>query len=258
MKILYFTGTGNSLFVAKQFAAERISITQALKNNEFAYQDDEIGIVCPLYCHMPPKIVQEFLNKATLSANYLFVIFTYGNRKCDAFEWMDEFMKARGLNCNYIDAVKMIDNFLPTFDMEEQMALDKNIEAQGKTVLANVKNHKTGYEKTTAEEALHHQKIMKMAEETPELFDGTLLKITENCTSCGICELVCPNGNYSFSVSEGKTVRKEGACDYCQACAQNCPQKAIIPGKTDKNPNARFRNPQISLQELVEANSVHK
>ena len=111
MKILYFTGTGNSLYVAKQFAAERISITQAMKNNEAVFEDDEIGIICPIYCHMPPKIVQEFLDKVTLSANYIFVIFTYGNRKCDAFEWMDEFMKSKGIDCSYIDAVKMVDNF---------------------------------------------------------------------------------------------------------------------------------------------------
>lgn len=254
MKILYFTGTGNSLYVAKQFAAERISITQAMKNNEAVFEDDEIGIICPIYCHMPPKIVQEFLDKVTLSANYIFVIFTYGNRKCDAFEWMDEFMKSKGIDCSYIDAVKMVDNFLPSFDMNEQMSIDKEIDSQIKQVISSVKNHRTGYEKTTAKEIEHHQKVMEMTAATPESFDGSLLKVTDSCIGCGICSLVCPNGKY---IMDGeKAVRKEGACEYCQACAQNCPQKAIIPGKTDKNPNARFRNPQISLQELVEANCI--
>lgn len=116
--------------------------------------------------------------------------------------------------------------------------------------------HIAGYEKTSDAEVLHHKKIMKMAEDSPELFDGTLLRVTDDCIGCGICESVCPNGKYSLS--EGKATRKEGPCDYCQACAQNCPQKAIIPGKTDKNPKARFRNPQISLQEIMEVNNSHK
>lgn len=256
MKILYFTGTGNSLYVAKQFVKEPVSITQAMKNSELTYKDDEIGIICPLYCHMPPKIVQDFLKRAILETEYLFVIFTYGNRKCDAFEWMDTYMKSNGMDCSYIDAVKMVDNFLPSFDMAEQKAMDKDIEGQIKSILANVKEHRIGYEKTTLEEVEHHRKIMETAEESPELFDGSLLRVTDQCIGCGICISVCPRGKYMLAGK--KAVRQEGSCEYCQACAQNCPKKAIIPGKTDKNPNERFRNPHISLQELVEANSIQK
>ena len=38
------------------------------------------------------------------------------------------------------------------------------------------------------------------------------------------------------------------------ACAQNCPQKAIGLRIADKNPKARYRNPHISLQEIIDAN----
>ena len=37
-------------------------------------------------------------------------------------------------------------------------------------------------------------------------------------------------------------------------CAQNCPQKAIGLSIADKNPKARYRNPHISLQEIIDAN----
>ena len=33
--------------------------------------------------------------------------------------WMGAYMKSNGMDCNYIDAVKMVDNFLPSFGMAE-------------------------------------------------------------------------------------------------------------------------------------------
>ena len=44
--------------------------------------------------------------------------------------------------------------------------------------------------------------------------------------------------------------------DYCMACANNCPQKAIkLP--REANANARYRHPKITLQEIVRANQQH-
>ena len=45
-------------------------------------------------------------------------------------------------------------------------------------------------------------------------------------------------------------------CEFCLACAQNCPQKAIGLSIADKNPQARYRNPHIALQEIIEANNT--
>ena len=45
LKILYFTGTGNCLSVAKRFNAELLSIMQMIKNNIYQIEDDTVGIV---------------------------------------------------------------------------------------------------------------------------------------------------------------------------------------------------------------------
>lgn len=256
MKIFYFTGTGNSLYIAKRLGGELISIPQAIEKRYAAYSDDVIGIVCPIYCHMPPVMVQDFLQKVSFQADYIFVIFTYGNRKCDAFEWMDSFMRNNSISCDYISAVKMVDNYLPSFDMKEQMGMDKHVEEQIEQIVTNVINRRTGYEKTTSEEKMHHKKIMKMAEEIPELFDGSLIHITDACTDCGRCAMVCPNGMYEYV--DGKMFRKSGSCDYCQACAQCCPSRAIMPGKTDENPDARYINPNVNWKEIMKANNRQK
>jgi flavodoxin len=47
MKILYFTGTGNSLAVAKRIGGELLSIPQEIHKKEMTYSDDAIGLVFP-------------------------------------------------------------------------------------------------------------------------------------------------------------------------------------------------------------------
>ena len=49
--VFYFTGTGNSLYVAKQLEEKRISIPQAIHEEELVFEGDTIGVVCPLYGH---------------------------------------------------------------------------------------------------------------------------------------------------------------------------------------------------------------
>lgn len=55
-----------------------------------------------------------------------------------------------------------------------------------------------------------------------------------------------------------------GDCEYCFACIQNCPQKAIrfiksadasFPNGIEKNPNARYRNEHVSLMDIKQSNN---
>ena len=83
--------------------------------------------------------------------------------------------------------------------------------------------------------------------------DGSQLKIKANtCIGCGICQKVCPIDN--IVIGSGIAVRKNAKCEYCLACAHNCPQKAITIKRGEKNPNARYRNENITLDEIIKAN----
>ena len=62
LKIFYFTGTGNSLAVSKRLSGELASIPQVMKERDFVFKDEAIGIIFPLYCLNPPKMVREFLS----------------------------------------------------------------------------------------------------------------------------------------------------------------------------------------------------
>ena len=68
--VFYFTGTGNSLYIAKQLDENRMSIPQAMKGNKLYFQSEKIGIVCPIYGHEMPKMVKEFIKNTTYVLKY--------------------------------------------------------------------------------------------------------------------------------------------------------------------------------------------
>lgn len=128
--VLFFTGTGNSLYIARELAGkdgEMMSIPQLVKNKKYEIEADEIGIVYPIYGHMPPNMVREFIKKAKLKADYKFAVLTYGNRKCSAVEIWDNIARQAGVMFDYISTIVMVDNWLPNFDMNEQVKVDKHI-----------------------------------------------------------------------------------------------------------------------------------
>ncbi len=78
MKLLYFTATGNCLYVAKQFGGENYSIPKLLKEEQFTMEADKIGIIFPIFNLSVPKLVEDFLGKVKLKSNYIFAVATYG------------------------------------------------------------------------------------------------------------------------------------------------------------------------------------
>lgn len=55
--IFYFTGTGNSLYAAKELDENIISIPQIIKEEKLEFSADSIGIVCPVYGPEMPGIM---------------------------------------------------------------------------------------------------------------------------------------------------------------------------------------------------------
>lgn len=266
--VLYFTGTGNCLYVARQLAGkegEILSIPQLMRKKQFEIEADEIGLVYPIYGHMPPYMVREFIKKAQLKAEYKFAVLTYGMRKCNAVEIWDGISRKAGNVFDYIGTIVMVDNWLPNFDMNEQMKIDKHIPENLAKITSDLSNRRRWHEPVTQEEREQHEGFISLSGLDPEV--GFLMKadrsfrVTDDCIHCGICTYVCPRGNYQLT---GQGVKMQGDCEFCFACIQNCPQRAIQfkknedgtwPDGSEKNPNARYRNENVSLMELKLANN---
>ena len=154
--VFYFTGTGNCLYVARKFAENPLSIPQIIRQDKLEFEADEIGIVYPIYGHLAPQMVQEFIRKARLKAPYLFSILTYGNRKCSATELWNNLATENGTRFDYITTLKMVDNFLPSFDMNEQVKIDKQEDKQIAEIMQDIQARKHWIQPVTEEEQQQH------------------------------------------------------------------------------------------------------
>lgn len=137
--IFYFTGTGNSLYAAKQLDSDCRSIPRLLRSGRpLDFSAGRIGIAAPIYGHELPGMVKGFLKTARFDTNYFFLILTYGNRHVNAVELARQLCGGCGLRVDYINQVLMVDNWLPSFDMDEQRRLDKQVDAQLAAIRADL------------------------------------------------------------------------------------------------------------------------
>lgn len=261
--IFYFTATGNSLFVARELAGEEgelISIPQEIDNPNPIYDAEEIGFVFPTYVHIPPAMVQDFFNRSTFNADYLFAIATYGAHHGGIMGKWDKLAKERGYNFNYLSTVLMVDTALNMFDMEQQKAIDKKIPEQMAVIIADVNSRKDWHQPIPEEQIAIHENYITMTgmdRVKPCLTRSeNYVKVTDACIACGICASVCPHGSWTI----GSVAIPEGDCESCMSCIHNCPQKALTlyPAfegmPAERNPQARYRHPDITLADIIRSN----
>lgn len=248
--VFYFTATGNSLYVAKCLDKNPVSIPQVV-NEKVTYTYNEIGIVCPVYCGELPKIVKRFLNTLKFDTSYMYLILTYGASASDCGEFTQNEFSGAGIVFDYIDTVHCVDNYLPAFDMSEELKINKETEVQIAEIRKNIGKMKKGIPSATDKDRKLHRQVATLNKIFPSFNNGKMIKITDKCIGCKVCEKVCPIGN--IIVLTDYAQRRSKSCEYCLACVHACPQKAIVI-KHEKNKDARYKNSNVSLDEIIKAN----
>jgi ferredoxin len=247
MKILYFTATGNNLYVAKRIGDEYYSIPKLIKEGSFDFEDEKIGIIFPAYYIGVPKIVEEFLNKVRLKSKYIFGIATYGAFSGTTTRHLLEIGKRNGIEFSYINEIVMVDNYLPGFDMNKQVQEQskKNIEENLEKIIKDIEEGRKYIKKHT----IIMEGIRVLAD---KFYDNKFEKnfsVDNNCNGCKTCERVCPVDN----IKVDKKPVFNNNCQHCLSCIHNCP-KGAISIKKEKS-KARFINENITLKEIIDSNN---
>lgn len=168
---------------------------------------------------------------------------------CPEFTYND--FKALGINFDYIDTVHCVDNYLPVFDMAKETKINKETDKQIAAVIKNIRLMKESIPTATKSDRKLHKQVAILNKIIPSLNNGKMIKITDKCIGYKVCEKVCPTGN--IIVLTDYAQRRSKKCEYCLACVHACPQKAIIT-KHEKNKNERYRNENVSLDEIIKSN----
>ena len=252
--IFYFTATGNCLDIAKRLDNDIYSIAQIKGHNN--YKADKIGIVAPTYAFDIPQNIKEFIQNNSFETDYFYIICTYGNKTGGVEERVQRFMQYIGKKVNYINSILMVDNFLPGYDLAEQLKMDKKIDENFIKIKQDIEN-KVDYVKAETEIDRKDYEIMLSYN-----FDFKYMNkyiVTDDCIGCGICAKVCPKS--CIEIVDKRAKQDNTNCLTCLACVNACPKKALkfpIPNErfpySEPNPNVRFKNPNITLQEIIKAN----
>lgn len=259
--IFYFSGTGNSLQIAKEIASFNqtsiFSITSAIRsfvsNYEYELEDDEvIGFVYPVYAWAPPKQVMDFIDKLKFknyNNNYIFTVATCGENIGNTIEVIKKALSKKNLTLSSGFSVIMPNNYIILGNVDSKEVETTKLNEAEKTLctINNTIAHRTCglFEINKGPLPIVMTSIInpifnKNAANTKRFFAN------DNCNRCGLCEKVC---NSSTITLKEKPIWGDD-CTQCLACIHLCPTKAIQYGKgTEKK--GRYLHPKITVSEMI-------
>jgi ferredoxin len=273
-EIYYFSGTGNSLVVARDIALKmngKLTPIPSVMNNASIKTDaDVIGIVFPVYHAIfdgMPLIIPRFANKMeNFDSKYIFAVCTCKGWSRVTISKLAGLIESRGSKLAAGFTVPMPDNSSPT-TMEEQKKRFNNWKKKLEIIYQYVNARKTGrFENTVLYNLIMAPFMSKLGKMTLELLEKLansselrfeeLLPLTdrsflanEKCNGCGICAQVCP-------VSDIEMVNDrpvwQNRCESCLACINWCPQEAIQGGLTSTNKiPTMYHNPDVKVSDFI-------
>lgn len=129
--VLYFSGTGNSEYVAKRIAKaldeEIINLFEKIRDNDHSVieSDRPFILVAPTYCYKVPVIVEEWLKKTTLKGNSdMYFVLTCGSGIGGAGHFAKLLAESIGMTYKGIAKIVMPENYIAMFSApKEDVAL---------------------------------------------------------------------------------------------------------------------------------------
>lgn len=255
--IFYFSGTGNSLYVAKTLGKaldERmIDMAEELKkpNHTFHYtleKGEKLGFVFPVYAWAPPEAVVSFLKKMeckTKEENYCFAVCTCGNSAGETINIFQKELAKKKMRLDSGFSIVMPDNYVVGFDVDdreqEQQKLDDADIILKKIIQVTEKERKGFFRVHKGKLPVLKSGIVSMLFHTFGQ-DTKPFYATGECIGCGLCVEVCTSG--CIHLKEDKPVWDKGTCNMCMACLNRCPKSAIQYGKKTES-RGRYVNPHL-------------
>lgn len=255
--LFYFTGTGNSLKIARGLAAalgdtEVVAIKSVMGQEAVTADSENVGIVFPVYMWGLPVIVKRFALRLNVKPDqYLFAVTNYGGWQGGTLLQMNKIFADRGMKMASGFGIKMPGNYTPMYGARTANAQQKLFDAAAKKVAyiaGQVKNRSTLIEKDFfLVKWLFWDVFYRFAAPHIKDMDKDFWADAARCTNCGTCTKVCPTGNITFADGKAQWNHK---CEQCMACLQWCPKEAIQFGKNTAD-RKRYHQPEITVADIV-------
>ncbi|MBR0309637.1 MAG: EFR1 family ferrodoxin [Paludibacteraceae bacterium] len=248
--IIYFSGTGNSLGIARQIASAIGDTVQAL--TEAVRQDltseDRIGLIYPSYDFNAPPAVRSLVPRLKLNTRaYVYIIIACGAQAGNSIWSIRRLLKARGIEVAYSNKIRVPDNSAIVFgrNPNDQVWKFSRFASRLQMIIADIRagkheHHYAQWGPTAAIMGTERMQQWMIRTFRPSVNE-------DKCIGCGICARICPMRN--IAVDEKACIGPH--CTACLACLHSCPQQAIEVGKKATNRQYQYRHPDVKAKDLM-------
>lgn len=240
--VLYFSSTGNSLYIAKKIKEKFNSQVRYIpKYNGDGSEFETIFIVTPVYSFGLPVPVSDILPKLN-GKTEIIVIQNYGGMKGNADRLFYEYALGYNLNIRSVYAIKMPENF--TLVMSPPHFYSNRILQTADKRIAEILDAIENKRYVLPKNKSTREKTYLKNRNNWHLIGGRF-STNDKCIKCNKCVNLCPADNISLVKGEIKFADK---CVACLGCFHRCPQNAII--YKNKDNKKRYLNPNVVETEI--------
>ncbi len=249
--IYYFTGTGNSGYVARQLGKALLDKVYFMNNEAPGdFEGETLGFVFPVYSWGVPPFVEEFIKRLPESLKYsidrgqipVWAVLVCGDEVAMAPEMLEKILSKAGMKAQSIWSVIMPNNYvlLPGFNIDSKEVERQKLQdapARVREIAQGIKQGRQCVDVTRGSFPRLKTSLVYPLFKRWGIFPRKW-HATDACVGCGICVKSCPLANIILN-EDRKPVWGNDCCS-CLACYHSCPRHAVEYGKETKKKGQYF------------------
>lgn len=275
-EIYYFSGSGNSLHVAKELQkripkTRLIPIVSLLDKDVAKTNAETVGFVFPIHGMTVPVPVKKFIKKLDLkSTKYLFAVATRGGTVHNAFRVIDKILKKKDKRLDSYFSITIFTNDpkLKVYEVpttEKIKEIEVKIQNKLNYIQKIIQNKEISKEKDLEGITFPYNRFINfILEQIILLMMKYLVEFTglngyfytdQKCIGCGTCEKVCLSKKIKM-INKKPVWQNDVKCHFCYACLNFCPKQAVqikskwyMKSYTQKN--GRYPHPFATADEIA-------
>ena len=235
--ILYFSGTGNSKYVAQRIADALgdalVNLNDSIKSGDTSPVEtgEQLIVVTPTYAWRIPRVVCDWLLKTELRrARQAWFVMTCGGEIGNAGKYNRELCAEKAISCMGSAQIVMPENYIAMFGAPQADEARKIVAKAEPSIDRAIAAIRAGECFAPTRNNLYDR---FMSGPVNPIFYKFFVKadaftVSDACIGCGQCAKRCPMNN--VTLKDGKPIWGK-ACTHCMACICYCPVSAIEYGK---------------------------
>jgi ferredoxin len=260
-RLYVYTGTGNSLWVARQLASalKKAAIEfMPYAKKSFKVQAEAVGIIFPVHIWGLPSRVIQFVNHLKVKpGTFLFAVAVNAGQPAATLLQLQRLLASRGLSLSLGYSIVLPSNYIPwggPGPKDAQQKLYGEARKKMRVIAPRMRREDRGkVDRGPWWQNILFSLLYRLSfRQVPQM--DKKFWADEKCNSCGICSRICPAANIKMTKEKPSW---QHCCEQCLACLQWCPQEAIQYGEKTAR-YERYHHPEVILKDMIEQAKANK